>query len=149
MITTQIIVAHVRDPPPGYEHVVCDRSSFLGNPYAFAEEKYRDLAVKNAGLWLWDNYRLSEELDCIPVEMAYYTHAPLYVSEGLHIAPYFKNPTVTEVMRELEFITKVINHMGNVSLLCWCRGNKNPNIKDKACHCDRIKACIEKLFLDY
>ncbi|WP_055074913.1 DUF4326 domain-containing protein [Pseudanabaena sp. 'Roaring Creek'] len=144
---SKIIVGHVRSPPAGYQCVICDRTSFLGNPYGFNEEKYRDASVKNCGLWLWDNFKLSEELDCMPIEMTFYTNAPIYTIEGLHIAQGFKNPTVSEVMRELQFIADVVNQTGNVALLCWCKGNKNPKIEDKACHCDRIKACIERLFL--
>ena len=141
-----IIVGHVNHPPKGYQSVICDRRSFIGNPYTFKFEKHRDLSIKNCGLWLWDNFKLSEELDCFPIDMTLHVHAPLYISEGLHLAQAFKNPTVADVMRELTFIAEVFKRTGHVSLLCHCRGNPNP-AKDLPCHCDRVKSCIEKLFL--
>ena len=132
---SDIIVGHVNHPPKGYQSVICDRRSFIGNPYTFKYERYRDLSIKNYGLWLWDNCKLSNE-----------SHAPLHISEGLHLAQAFKNPTAEDVMRELNFIVEVLNDMDSVALLCWCRGNPNPE-KDLPCHCDRVKSCIEKLFL--
>ncbi len=71
-------------------------------------------------------------------------YAPIYLLEGLKLASAFKNPTVRQVISELELITSVARTK-NVALLCWCRGH--PRSPDKACHCDRIKPCIEKLFL--
>lgn len=144
---TNIIVAHVNNPPRGYECIRCDRASPLGNPYAFDSENYRELSIGNYRQWLWDNIQLYQECESGVIDTLNVAYAPIKMVEGLKLAPAFKNPTVGQVLSELELIATVARRSSNVAILCWCRGNKNPKIKDKACHCDRIKSCIEKLFL--
>jgi len=145
----KIIVAHVKHPPKGYECIRCDRASVLGNPYEFKNESYRESCIKAYRRWLWENYKLYQEyvknpifdleeldMECIPAEKELL---------GLKIAEKFKEPSVYQVITELELIAKVANTKGDISLLCWCRGN--PKVEDRACHCDVIKSCVEKLFL--
>lgn len=143
-----IIVAHVKDPPKGYECIRCDRATVLGNPYEFKHESYRDASIKAYRRWLWANYQIYKSyignplLDLQGLDMEYALVEENLV--GLKIAEKFKKPSVYQVISELELIAKIANSK-NVALLCWCRGH--PRYPDKACHCDPVKSCIEKLFL--
>ena len=144
----KIIVRHVKFPPQGYQLIRCDRASVLGNPYTFKREDFRDRSIESCRQWLWQNIKFADENRRNPMVeklMEMTSIAPEKV-ESLVISTKFKSPSVLQVISELELIAKVANTKGDVAMLCWCRGYPNPQT-DKACHCDVIKRCVEKLFL--
>ena len=144
----KIIVGHVKHPPQGYQLIRCDRASVLGNPYTFMHEDFRDRSIESCRQWLWQNIKFADEnrRDPMAEELMEMTAIAPKKVESLIVSSVFKNPSVLQVVQELELIAKVANTKGDVALLCWCRGYPNPQT-DKACHCDVIKRCIEKLFL--
>lgn len=83
--------------------------------------------------------------ESMAVELMAITEVTPVPVESLVISSVFKKPSVLQVVQELELIARTANTKGDVALLCWCRGN--PKQKDKTCHCDVIKRCVENLFL--
>lgn len=142
-MNTQIIVAHVKHPPTGYFCIRCDRASALGNPYGFKDEAYRNLSIQLYRRWLWENIKLYKSIESIGIDTLdpFALIELIELAEKIFIAPKFKNPSVRQVIQELERISQITNPR---ALLCWCKGN--PVATDKPCHCDVIKSCLEKLW---
>lgn len=136
----QILVAHIKAPPYGHSCVRCDRASVLGNPYAFTNEAYRHVSIQLYRRWLWRNIQLYQQIESTVIDALDHS-VPIESVPGIFTAPKFKQPSIREVIQELERISQLTSP---IALLCWCKNYVGK--PDKPCHCDVIKSCLEKLW---